>query len=202
MRAVADGPGTLDLSAFKHVVVPIGVVIGLGVARIVTAASSYLQHRERVRFSAAHGVWCLILFLWFVGLWWIAWGLRHVEASLWSYFTLIFLLVGPCLMYLATTLLLPDLPERGELDLGERFESLGRSFFLSLAGFVIWLALSELWLLGEPWTVLPKRAFQSVALAMFLVGAARPSRRTAAVLGAVALPLVVFALATVRARLA
>jgi hypothetical protein len=193
---------TLDGGAFKHVVVPIGVVIALGVARIVSAASHYIQHHQRVRFSLGHGLWCVILFLWFVGLWWIVWGLRLVDTSLWSYFTLIFLLIGPCLMYLAATLLLPDMPAEGELDLGERMEALGRPFFLSLAVFLLWLAGSELWLLREPSLVLPKRVFQGVALTLFALGVAFPSRRVATVLGAIALPLVVLALATVRAKLA
>ncbi len=96
---------TLDVGAFKHIVVPIGVVIALGVARIVSAASHYIQHHQRVRFSVGHGLWCVILFLWFVGLWWIVWGLRQVDTALWSYFTLIFLLVGPCLLFLAASLL-------------------------------------------------------------------------------------------------
>ncbi len=198
---MSELPETLDVGAFKHVVVPIGVVVALGVARIVTATSNYIQHRERVRFSAAHATWCVILFLWFVGLWWIVWGLRRVDSDLWSYFTLIFLLSGPCVLYLAATLLLPDLPERGDLDLGERFEVLGRAFFLSMTAFLLWLACTELWLLREPWWVLPKRGFQSVAMTLFVLGAAFPSRRMAGVLGAIALPLVIVALATVRAKL-
>ncbi len=196
-----ESDAILDVGAFKHVVVPIGVVVALGVARIISAASHYVQHRDRVRFSLGHAIWCLILFLWFVGLWWITWGLRHVPADLWSYFTLIFLLAGPCLLYLAVTLLLPDLPDQGELDLAERLERLGRAFFLSLAGFLLWLVTTELWLLEESWWVLPKRAFQSVALALFAIGAAYPSRRMTIALGCVALPLVVVALSTVRAKL-
>jgi hypothetical protein len=191
----------LEVSAFKHVVVPIGVIVGLGVARTMTTASEYIQHRERVRFSVGHTLWCAFLFLWFVGLWWIAWGLRTVDAELWSFFTLIFLLVGPCLMFLAAALLMPDLPERGELDLGERLETIGRPFFLCLMGFLLWLVGSELWLRQEPLILLPKRVLQSVAVALFAIGALFPSRRTATLLAAFALPLAIFALATVRAKL-
>lgn len=196
-----ETPQTLDLGAFKHVVVPIGVVIGLGVARIVASISHYIQHQERVRFSWTHAVWVGLLFLWLVGLWWISWGLRHVDAERWSYFTLIYLLVGPSLMYLATTLLLPDVPDGGELDLGGRFDDIGRAFFACLAGFVLWLACVELLLLRESFLV-PKRANQSVLLVMFLTGVAFPSRKTAAILAALTLPLALLALATVRAKLA
>jgi hypothetical protein len=198
---VPDTPTTLDVSAFKHVVVPIGVVVGLGVARTMTQASHYIQHRERVRFSLGHALWCSVLFLWFVGLWWIAWGLRNVDAELWSFFTLIFLLLGPCLMFLAASLLLPDLPDVGELDLGARLEALARPFFLCLIGFLLWLFGTEVWLQREPWVVLPKRLLQSTALGIFAAGALFPSRRVATVLGAIALPLVIVALATVRAKL-
>ena len=192
---------TLDIAAFKHVVVPIGVVIALGVARMITAASQYLQHRDRVRFSVGQALWSAVLFLWLVGLWWIAWGLHQVDAELWSYFTLIFLLLGPCLMYLATTLVLPDLPDEGELDLGARLAANGTAFFCALIGVMLWLVLSEVWLLREPWILLPKRVFQGTAVTLFAIGAVAPTRRTVAVIGALALPLVIVAMATVRGQL-
>ena len=194
-------PETLDVSAFKHVVVPIGVIIGLGVARTMTQASHYIHHGDRVQFSAGHAIWCVILFLWFVGLWWIAWGLRGVDSRLWSFFTLIFLMVGPCLLFLASSLLMPDLPETGELDLGARLEAMGRPFFLCMLGFLLWLAGTEWWLKEEPLVVLPKRALQGLAATIFSLGALFPSRRNATWLGAIALPLVIFALATVRSKL-
>lgn len=196
-----ESPETLDVGSFKHVVVPIGVVIALAVARLMTSASQYLQQRERVRFSPGHALWCAFLFLWLVGLWWTVWGLRHAAAELWTYFTLIFLLSGPCLMYLAVTLLLPEVPEEGELDLAARFETLGRPFFLSLGGVVLWLALAEVWLLREPWMLLPKRAFQGLGISLFLLGFAFPSRRMATALAVVGLPLLIVALGTVRAKL-
>ncbi len=197
---MSDAPQTLELGAYKHVVVPIGVVIALGVARVVTSVSHYIQNRDRVRPAFAHVAWSTILFLWFVGLWWISWGLRNVEAELWSYFTLIFLLVGPSLMYLATTLLLPDVPEHGELDLGERFERIGRSFFACLAGLLLWLVSVELFLLQEA-LLLPKRVNQGILVALLGFGAIFPSRKTAGVLGALVLALAIVAFTTFRARL-
>jgi hypothetical protein len=192
---------TLDLGAFKHVVVPIGVIIGLGVARTVMSVSHYIQHRERVRFSAIHAVWSAFLFLLFVGVWWILWGLRYVDAERWSYFTLIYLLAGPALLYLPSILLLPEVPDAGELDLGSLFDRASRPFFLCLAGFTLWLASVEIYLLREPLLV-PPRANQGVALGMFLIAAVFPSRRMAGGVGAAVLLLAVVALTTWRAKLA
>jgi hypothetical protein len=191
----------LEPGAFKHVIVPIGVIIGLGVARIVMSLSHYVQQRSRVRFSAVHALWTTVLFLLFVGLWWVLWGWRHVEAERWSFFTLIYLLVGPALIYLPSLLLLPEVPSSGELDLGSLFDEVGRPIFLCLAGFGLWLACAELYLLREP-LLIPKRANQSVLVGAALVAAAFPSRRIAAGVGALILAVAVVTLATFRAKLA
>ena len=195
-------PDTIDSGAFRHILVPIGVVIALGVARIVTGAASYVQYRDRVRFSAAHAVWCIILFLWFVGLWWIMYGFRQVAGSSWSYFTLIFLLLGPSLLYLTATLLLPEVPDQGALDLEELLERLARPLFLSLGSVLLWLITAEITLLNDPWIVLPKRLLQGSVLTLFGLGALFPSRKMVTVLGAITLPVVIVAFATVRDTLA
>ncbi|MDJ0853045.1 MAG: hypothetical protein QNK04_32135 [Myxococcota bacterium] len=191
----------LDLGAFKHVVVPVGVIIGLGVARIVMLVSQYVQKRERVRFSVIHAVWTILLFLLFVGMWWISWGLRYVEAERWSFYTLLYLLAGPSLVYLPSMLLLPEVPDERDLDLGNLLEQAGRPVFLCLFGCVLWLACAQLYLLHEPFLA-PQRLIQGVGAAAFLIGAVFPSRRMAGAVGALALGLVVVALATVRAKLA
>jgi hypothetical protein len=202
MTRVAETSHAMDLGAFKHVVVPIGVIIGLGVARTVISLSQYIQQRGRVRFSAIHAVWSAFLFLLFVGLWWFLWGLRSVEAERWTFFTLLYLLAGPALLYLPSILLLPEVPDAGELDLGSLFdEAAGRPFFLCLAGFTLWLAFAQLYLLREPFLV-PQRATQGVAGGLFLIAAVFPSRRMAAGVGVVVLVLLVVTMATVRAKLA
>ena len=195
-----ETPQVLDLSAFKHAVVPIGVIIGLGVARIVMSMSQYIQLRERVRFSAIHAIWTTLLFLCFVGVWWILWGLRNVEAERWTFFTLIYLLAGPALIYLPSILLLPEVPDAGELDLGSLFDRMGRPIFLCLLGFGLWLACTGLYLLREPFFA-PQRAVQGLCVGAFLIGAVFPSRRMAAVVGTLMLAAVILALATFRANL-
>lgn len=194
-------PDTLDLSAFKHVVVPVGVVIALGVARIVSAASDYTQRRGRTRFALSHTLWSTTLTLIFVGLWWTVWGLRHIDASLWSFFTLVFLLIGPCFLFMAASLILPDVPDEGTLDLGKQLEDVGRAFFLCMLGFLLWLVAVETWLLQEPWLVLPKRALQLMAFAIFSIGALRPEWRILSVLGVLFATTLIVILATFRANL-
>ena len=190
----------LDLGAFKHVVVPIGVIIGLGVARIVMSVSQYIQQRERVRFSAVHALWSGLLFVLFLGAWWILWGLSHAQAERWSFFAMIYLVVGPALIYLPSILLLPEVPEEGSLDLGALLDGFARTMLLSVVAFVVWLVGAEMYLLREPFWI-PKRTTHIVVAGALLVGAAFPSRRMTGIVGSVALVAVLVSLATVRARL-
>ncbi|MFG0291087.1 MAG: hypothetical protein ACF8CQ_23175 [Rhodopirellula sp. JB044] len=198
--ALNEPSQTLDISAFKHVIVPIGVVIGLGVARIVVSVSQYVSRWERVRFSSVHALWSFSLFLMLVGLWWIIWGLRFVDAERWSFFTLIYLLAGPVLLFLPSIILLPDVPQDGELDLGSVVEEAARTLFLCLAAFLLWLAFTQIYLIRESFLV-PHRVGQAMALVVLLIGAMFPSRRMAAVVGVMLLALLVATLATVRASL-
>lgn len=191
----------LELSAFKHVVVPIGVITGLGVARIVLSVAAYIQKHENVRFSFVHAIWTAMLFLLFVGLWWFLWQLRGLEADRWSYFVLIYLLIGPTLIYLPSMLLLPDAPDTGKLDLGGLFDRLSRPVFLCFAAWTLWLSCTELYLLGQPFLT-PQRAFQGLVLVAFLIGAVFPSKRMAGAVGVFALFLVALSWATVRSGLA
>ena len=188
---------TLAMSAFKHIMVPIGVVIGLGVARIVMMVSQYVAQRERIRFSAIHTLWSTLLLVMLIGLWWILWGLSHVQAERWSFFVLLYLVAGPVLIYLPSILLLPSVPEEGSLDLAGIFDHLGPLVLLCMGAFVVWLACAELYLLREPFWI-PKRANQAVLCGAFVVGAVFPSRRMAGVVGSVALAGILVMLAAQR----
>jgi len=137
-------PDTLEIRAFGHVVVPIAVVIAMGVARIVSSVGDYIRNRGRVRFALGHGLWSAILFLVLVGLWWTVWGLRRIDADAWSFFVLIFLLIGPCCLFLSTSLLFPSVPDEGPLDLETQLQDVGRAFFLAMLGFLVWLFVVSL----------------------------------------------------------
>ena len=188
------------MRAFKHVVVPLGVVIGMGVAHIVVTLSKYLDQRKNVRFSGTHGVWTAISLIWFIGLWWILWQYRGVEAHRWSFFSLILLLLGPAILYLAVSLLLPSTRPGEALDLGKRFDQVGRPFFLCMCGVVIWLGAAELLLLRQEF-VEPHRFGQIAAAILLGVGAAIPSRRTANILGVLILVAAAVTFTTFRAGL-
>ncbi len=190
----------MEASAFRHVVVPLGVVIGLGVGRMVTTLASYFDNRRNLRFCSAHVLWTAVTFIWLVGLWWVLWQFQHVDADRWSFFSMFLLLLGPASLYLAVSLLLPAVQPGEALDLGTRFDEVGRAFFLCLLAAIAWLGICEVVLLQAD--LLDPRRFGQAAVAV-LVGAAaaRPSRRFANVVGVLVLVLAVIAFSTFRAGL-
>ena len=190
----------MDVEPFKHALMPEGVLVGLGLSRIVVAVSHYVEHRHRVIYSATHAVWTCILLLLFTGLWWAMWQLRTLDSEDLTFPLLIYLLIGPCLMYLPSTLLLPQVPESGELDLAKLFDRIGRPVFLSLGAFLLWAASVQVFLRGYPMLDVP-RVTQGLLVATFFLAAFFPSRRVAAVLGIVTLALVGLSLSFVRAQL-
>lgn len=191
---------SLDIEPFKHALMPVGVLVGLGLSRVVVAVSLYIEHRERIRYVPVHAIWTCILLLLFVGIWWALWQLRTIEAEVMTFPLLIYLLVGPCLMYLPSTLLLPPVPESGQLDLSDLFERVGRPVFLSLGAFFLWAVSLQIFLRGHPPLDVP-RISQGILVMLYMVAAVFPSRRIAAVLGSVTLVLVSLSLAFVRGKL-
>ena len=190
----------IDTAAFKHVVVPLGVIIGLGVVHIITALSKYLENRSNVRFDIAHSIWTAITLLWFVGLWWLLWKFRVVEVGHWSFFSLLLLLLGPSILYFAASLLLPSTQPGESLDLGDRFDQVGRLFFLCLCGTGIWLGIAEIVLLRQSITE-PHRFGQLAVVILLAICAAFPSRRIAKYTGLLILFLAIIAFSTFRAGL-
>ena len=94
----------------------------------------YLAQRERLRFSAVHILWSGLLFVMLIGLWWILWGLGQAPRERWSFFVLLYLLVGPVLIYLPSILLLPDvrLQDPGGRELRYAFTDEGVSIDAAL----------------------------------------------------------------------
>lgn len=195
-----EPPSDLNLPAFRHVVVPIGVVIGMGVAHIVRTLAEYLAKRSEVRFLPTHAAWTVIALTWFLGLWWILWRFRDVGIERWSFFALILMLLGPAALYLAVILLLPAMRDDEVLDLGARFDRVQRPFFVCLSLVMVWLGTTEVVLLREDWLV-PHRFAQGSAIVLLGVGAMVPTRRTASVLAVVFTVACVVAFATFRGTL-
>lgn len=101
------------LSLLEFLLVLVSVVIGLGLAAILSGAAGLLRDRERVQLYWIHTLFQVGIFLALVQQWWETWDLQGVgELSFWAVLTL---LASPVLLYVIADLLFPRVPEGADL---------------------------------------------------------------------------------------
>ncbi|MGA0533190.1 hypothetical protein [Hansschlegelia sp. KR7-227] len=92
--------------AFVHVRMINGVVVGLGVGRLLTGLARFVQHPSGKAIYPVHLAWAGFTLLLIVHFWWFEFRLS-LEPQ-WLFQTYLFVIFYACLLFLATTLLFPD----------------------------------------------------------------------------------------------
>jgi hypothetical protein len=142
----------MEPSVFPFLSAMFGVLVALGIARLIAALASFTKSRRPIRIYWVHGAWILFMLLLYLHLWWSLWDLRAVDN--WNYFSYLFLLLGPAALYLATSLLVPD-PDREEsFDSREYYFRVQRKFFTTLVVVTLWGMLLYPVFMGQPDPVL------------------------------------------------
>jgi hypothetical protein len=91
---------------FPHVRIVMGMVIGLGITRMLTGIASFIQHPGRYSLSLLHLLWVGSILLELVLFWWWEFGLARIPA--WSFGIYLFLIAYAVVLYLLAALLFPD----------------------------------------------------------------------------------------------
>ena len=99
------------MTPFEHLTVLVSIVIGMGVAHLLTTVHELVQVRARVRTYWLPMVWVVLIFISLIEWWWAVFALRTVVK--WNFFYFLFMLMSPVTMYLASAFVLPDDTERG-----------------------------------------------------------------------------------------
>ena len=152
-------------SIFMFIVALAAVVNGLGIVRIVGGLGEFIRRREslNVTFYWVHSLLVLFQLLVHVLLWWSFIGLRDVESI--NFLQYGFLLIGPVLLYLATSLLVPDFDDN-TVDLRAAYWRSSNSYYTIL--MVFWPWTMAIWpVFGYP--LAPTWRFGVLWLAMMAV---------------------------------
>lgn len=116
----------------------VAVINGLGIVRLLGGLSEYLRQRQTLDVQhywvyTSYVVFQLLLHLLF---WWSIIGLHKVGNL--NFLSYLYLLIGPTLLYLGTTLLIPQ--EKVELiDLRVEYYSVRKTYFSILTAFWLWV---------------------------------------------------------------
>ncbi len=126
----------LNLSAFVFIITLAAVINALGIVRLLASFAEYLRHQSNLEIVHywVFNLWIAFQFLLHVLLWWLLWNTRVAEAF--TFLNYLFLLSGPILLYVSTSLLIPDIDDQA-MDLHRHFYSVRVPYFTT--GVVFWL---------------------------------------------------------------
>lgn len=132
-----------DTSSFAFTISLAAVINGLGIVRLLSTFTEYIDLRGKVRVTHywVYALFLVLQFLFHVLLWWTMWDMRSLETF--NFLSYLYLLMGPILLYVATSLLLPNFDEEQVLDLRDRYYHLAPSYFTVMS--LLWLWSISFW---------------------------------------------------------
>lgn len=91
---------------FPHIRIVLGMVIGLGVTRLLSGVARIVQHPRQYGLYPVHLAWVASVLLMLVHFWWWQFGLYRIEA--WTFGVYLFLIGYAVILFLLCTFLFPD----------------------------------------------------------------------------------------------
>jgi len=130
------------VSSFEFLSVLISVVVGLGIANLLTGVGRLLQRHRDIRVSVAFTTWTLFVFFFHVIYWWtVVFGWQ--EWQNWNLLVFLFVLTYGILLFLLSVILFPvDMP--ASWDPHAHFIDLRRWFFGIFTGLIVVEGLDSL----------------------------------------------------------
>ena len=127
---------TLDFRAFAFIITLAAVINGLGIVRWLTAFSEYLRRRHTldIQHSWIFNLLASYQFLLHVLMWWTLWSIR--SAANFNFLTYLYLLTGPILLFLGTSLLTPSV-DSDDVDVRSHFSNVRPTYSTVL--ILLWL---------------------------------------------------------------
>jgi hypothetical protein len=98
--------GTESHDIYFHLRILMGVILGVGLTRILAGVASFAQHPGHKKLYATHLIWVGVVLLSAVHFWWEEYGLVRIHP--WHFELFVFVLFYAFLFYLMATLLIPD----------------------------------------------------------------------------------------------
>ncbi len=127
----------LDFRAFAFIITLAAVINGLGIVRLLASFAEYLRQQGKLEIVPywVFNLWIFFQFMMHVVLWWSLWNARVAETFTFLHY--LYLLSGPVLLYLGTSLLVPDVEDHN-IDLRKHFYVVRASYFTIAAMLWLW----------------------------------------------------------------
>jgi hypothetical protein len=142
---VSDAPSAAEL--FPHIRIVMGMVVGLGITRLLMGVAGLIQHPARAKLSAIHLLWAFSVLVELVLFWW--WEFALYEVTDWSFGIFAFLIGYAITLFLMAALLFPD--NIADYAGWEDFFLKRRHWFFAIFGLTFVLDIVDTIIKGEPY---------------------------------------------------
>ena len=132
---------------FPHIRIVMGMVVGLGITRLLTGVAGLIQHPSRAKLSALHLLWALSVLIELILFWW--WEFALYDITDWSFGIFAFLIGYAVTLFLMAALLFPD-----RIDDYESYEDFflkRRHWFFAIFGLTFLFDVVDTLIKGEPY---------------------------------------------------
>lgn len=129
---------------FPHVRIVMGMVIGLGITRLLMGIAGLVQHPHRARLSAIHLLWAGSILIELVFFWW--WEFALFQLDNWTFSVFLFIISYAIVLFMLAALLFPD--QLSEYDGYEDFFLKRRHWFFGLFATTFVMDVIDSWLKG------------------------------------------------------
>lgn len=133
------------MEQFNYLTVLVSIVLGLGIAQLLSGFGRWLEQRSTFRGYAPTIIWAAVLLVVHVQTWWSMWGMRDHEQ--WTFLQFAIVLLQPILLFLLATLILPS-ATAPEQDLRANYVTQRVWFFGLLAALLVNSVLKDVIMSG------------------------------------------------------
>jgi hypothetical protein len=116
------------ISAFEYVAVLISIVLGLGIAQVLTGIADLVHQSKRVTLYWPHVLWVIVILLLHVQDWWVTFDLRQHEP--WRLPTFLLVMTYPITLFILARLLFPFGTQEGTINLKDFYYENYRKIFV------------------------------------------------------------------------
>ena len=128
----------LDFPAFAFIMTLAAVVNGLGIVHLLGSFAEYLKRKNDLEIAHywVFNLWIAFQFLLHILLWWSLWNAQAADEFTFLHY--LYLLSGPILLYLGTSLLTPGLDGRS-VNMRTHFYNVRVPYFTIITIFWFWV---------------------------------------------------------------
>jgi hypothetical protein len=127
-----------SFEVFQHIRLIVGMVVGLGVARLLNGLARFVQHPKKMRVYLVHMGWVVAMLVFLVHFWW--WEFNLSSIAEWTFEAYLLVFCYAIVFFLICSMLFPD--QMDEYDGYEDYFISRRKWFFTLfaLSFIIDLA--------------------------------------------------------------